>query len=75
MPIKINLSPFTNSIDDPNRLKQYAIAREPLKTKYSGQSEHLRNHILEFTHQMESTGLIKEFNVRHTNYPLRLSVI
>ena len=67
--IKIKFTPFTSEIDDPSGLKQNALVRDPLKTKFSRQPELLRSHLSEFTRRMESTGVILEFSVRSAERP------
>jgi hypothetical protein len=39
--INYNITPFTGNIDDPARLKQMALVKAPLKTKYNGKFENL----------------------------------
>ena len=62
--INYNITPFTGNIDDPARLKQMALVKAPLKTKYNGKLENLRTHILEFLRRMQNTGLYHEFEIR-----------
>jgi hypothetical protein len=67
--INYNITPFTGNIDDPARLKQMALVKAPLKTKYNGKLENLRTHILEFLCRMQNTGLYHEFEIRTRELP------
>jgi hypothetical protein len=62
--INYNITPFTGNIDDPARLKQMALVKAPLKTKYNGKLENMRTHILEFLHHMQNTSLYHEFEIK-----------
>jgi hypothetical protein len=62
--ISYNITPFSGTIDDPARLKQMALVKAPLKTKFDGNPDHLRIHIQEFTRRMKNTGLYQEFHIR-----------
>jgi hypothetical protein len=67
--INYNITPFTGNIDDPARLKQMALVKAPLKTKYNGKFENLRAHILEFLRRMQNTGIYHEFELRTRELP------
>jgi len=62
--ISYNITPYSGIIDDPARLKQMALVKAPLKTKFDGKPDHLRTHIQEFTRRMKNTGLYQEFQIR-----------
>jgi hypothetical protein len=62
--IPYNMTPFSDTIDDPARLKQMALVKAPLKTKFDGTPDHLRTHIQESTRRMQNTGLYQEFQIR-----------
>jgi hypothetical protein len=62
--ISYNLTPFTGTIDDPARLKQMALVKSPLKTKFEGKTEQIRTHIQEFIRRMHNTGLYQEFQIK-----------
>jgi hypothetical protein len=62
--IRYNITPFTCSIDDPQRLKQMELVKAPLKTKFDGKPEQIRTHIQEFTRRMQNTGMYPEFQIR-----------
>jgi hypothetical protein len=62
--IRYNITPFTCSIDDPQRLKQMELVKAPLKTKFDGKQEQIRTHIQEFTCRMQNTGMYPEFQIR-----------
>jgi hypothetical protein len=67
--INYNITPFTGHIDNPARLKQMALVKAPLKTKYDGKLGNLRTHILEFLRRMQNTGLYHEFEIRTKELP------
>jgi hypothetical protein len=61
--ITYNVTPFTGNIDDPARLKQMALVKAPLKTKYDGKLAHSRTHIMEFLRRMQNPGLYHQFEI------------
>ncbi len=62
--ITYNITFFTCSIDDPVHLKQMALVKTPLKTKFEGKPEQFRTHVKEFTHRMQNTGLYHEIQIK-----------
>jgi uncharacterized protein YqgV (UPF0045/DUF77 family) len=62
--IPYNLTPFTGTIDDPACLKQMALVKTPLKTKFEGKAEQLLTHVQEFTRHVKNMGLYQEFQIK-----------
>jgi hypothetical protein len=69
------ITAFTGNIDDPACLKQMALVKAPLKTKYDGKLEHLRTHIMEFLHHIQNTGLYHEFDICTQEFPRLLKLM